>query len=84
MEPRLGLDLAVGELAAEREQLAAQILVVALTRQQLLPLAEVELRRELAEAAAQEVRVVERGLAADSDAYWAPDSGQTGQMYLEQ
>ena len=42
MEPRLGLDLAVGELVVEQTQLAAQILVVAPTRRQLLHQVEVE------------------------------------------
>ena len=83
MEPRLGLDLDVGELAVEQAQLAAQILVVALMRQRLLPLADVELRDGLAEAAVHGVRVVERGWAADSDPYEAPDSEQPDQMYLE-
>ena len=84
MEPGLGLDLAVVELAVEQVQLAAQTLVVVLMCQRLLPLAEVELREGLAEAAVHGVRVVERGWAADSDLYEAPDSEQTDQMYLEQ
>ena len=55
----MGLDLAVGELAAEREQLTAQILVVVPTSRQLLHLVEVGSWRELAEAAVQEVRIAE-------------------------
>ena len=55
----MGLDLAVGELAAEREQLTAQILVAVPTSRQLLHLVEVWSWRELAEAAVQEVRIVE-------------------------
>ena len=79
----MGLDLAVGELAAEREQLAAQILVVVPTSRQLLHLVEVGSWRELAEAAVQEVQIAAWRRVADFDPDEEPDSGRTDRMHLE-